>query len=153
MSKENPFDVSESTLKEIRELQNRKGGGMSDKDSKGELKPPPRIYLQWFCEEGEGPRKLESHEITWCHDKIYDDDLCYIRAGKPRPITPKEEWISVKREDLEKMISNLESGYKFISDQLGTEQSVEKWICSMNEKYLPSPPTKDQTEKDTNVQA
>lgn len=39
-----------------------------------EAKKPERIYLQW---DPEGP---ENADISWCDEKIHDDDLEFFRA-------------------------------------------------------------------------
>lgn len=39
-----------------------------------EAKKPERIYLQW---DPEGP---ENADISWCNDRINDDDLEFFRA-------------------------------------------------------------------------
>lgn len=44
-------------------------------------KPPLRIWLQ-VPEDWDG---IPTDDMTWCSDKINDTDICYIRAGKPRP--------------------------------------------------------------------
>ena len=43
------------------------------------FKAPDKIYLQITDDEGE-----HSDEITWCVDKINDDDVEYIRVNKQR---------------------------------------------------------------------
>lgn len=49
--------------------------------------PPARIWLQWY-QEGEGGYDEDDEfapapgDITWCGDRIYTDDICYVRAGK-----------------------------------------------------------------------
>lgn len=40
---------------------------------------PKRIYLQHDPEKDGGAFK-EGHEITWCTDKINDNDIEYVRA-------------------------------------------------------------------------
>jgi len=43
---------------------------------------PKRIYLQ-VDPKNEKPEDFnELTEVTWCQDKIFDTDICYIRAGK-----------------------------------------------------------------------
>ena len=42
---------------------------------------PYRIYLQVGEVEPDDDFK-ECAEVTWCEDKINDNDICYVRAGK-----------------------------------------------------------------------
>jgi len=71
----------------------------------------------------------EKDPCAWCEDA---DEIIKALEGK----------VVVDRVDLKKMFENLESGYKFISDQLGKEPTVEDWIFNMNERYLPKEPPK-----------
>jgi len=180
---------------------------MSDKDSRGELKPFP------FC--GHGALRFEEKNVL---DKIVfrvgcanpDSKKCAFTAVQTpqchrgidadkiwntRPITPKEEWISVEKglpEKLAQVFVKLESGHRgtaqhipaksvleedFISEDFTGDCSEydEKKDCYwVNEGWwethlegddetcwklhspvthwmpLPSPPTKDQTEKCNN---
>ena len=42
---------------------------------------PKRIYLQ-IDPENEKPEDFnELSEVTWCQDRIFETDICYIRAG------------------------------------------------------------------------
>ncbi len=41
--------------------------------------PPRIIYLQYFDEEGE-PHSL--NDVTWCQDRINENDLIYILRKK-----------------------------------------------------------------------
>ena len=50
-----------------------------------ELKPPDKIYLQYFNDDGE----LEV-EPTWCVDKINDNDIEYIRPTPQTGVTVEE---------------------------------------------------------------
>lgn len=47
---------------------------------KMKTKYPKLIYLQVGEQSGDG--KFDITEVTWCKDKINDNDICYIRAGK-----------------------------------------------------------------------
>ena len=46
---------------------------------------PKRIYLQWYGDgdpaDG-GPEIIVEDSLTWSHDKIFDADICFVRAGK-----------------------------------------------------------------------
>ncbi len=53
-------------------------------ESRGEMKPPERIWLQFYDEfDGE-----ESEDITWCVDHINETDVEYVRADLPSPVVP-----------------------------------------------------------------
>ena len=43
---------------------------------------PKRIYLQVGDIPTDDIDFKDLHEVSWCEDKINDNDLCYIRAGK-----------------------------------------------------------------------
>jgi hypothetical protein len=43
---------------------------------------PKRIYLQVGDIPTDDVDFKDLHEVSWCEDKINDNDLCYIRAGK-----------------------------------------------------------------------
>ena len=46
--------------------------------------PPKRIWLQvWGDAEPDDTPFEELVEVTWCEDKIYDHDFCYLRADVP----------------------------------------------------------------------
>ena len=104
---------------------------MKNKDSKGELKPS--IYL--IIDQLKGYHKFQQSRPEIAKR--------YLESAKEKMdrlagfITPKEEWISVKREDWEEIKSALYDdthGYYSCQDIL--------------DKYESSPPTKDQTEKE-----
>jgi hypothetical protein len=42
-------------------------------------KPPKRIWLQWFDEDG---HKQDGEEMTWCEDQIFDTDVEYQLVEK-----------------------------------------------------------------------
>jgi len=121
---------------------------MSDKDSKGELKPCPfcgETPIQYLANEDDG-------DFVRCNNikcTIYFDRIP-IAAWNTRPITPKEEWISVK-ERLPKeageqilMFDNDNGIYGVCSagylSRAWNDAEPTSWMP------LPSPP-KDQTEK------
>jgi hypothetical protein len=57
---------------------------MSGPESKPKL--PDVIYLQWYCDEDEGPDAIDE-DVTWCTEAIFGDDVRYIRDkryGKKR---------------------------------------------------------------------
>lgn len=42
--------------------------------------PPTVIYLQWNCEENDPSYgNPDPGDVTWCPDKIFSDDVRYIR--------------------------------------------------------------------------
>lgn len=41
-------------------------------------KPSNIIYLQWY-REGDGEPE-DASDVTWCKDKIFDDDIEYVKA-------------------------------------------------------------------------
>ena len=50
--------------------------------------PPQKIWLQWYGDSNDvsGIGYDQPEGVTWCADSMYQNDVCYIRAGKPTPI-------------------------------------------------------------------
>lgn len=53
---------------------------------------PKQIFLQWH---GDGPAEdsdVDDAHVTWCRDRVFDNDVEYIRAPQWRPISeaPKD---------------------------------------------------------------
>ena len=50
-------------------------------------KPPEQIWLQWYGEDDGNDIGFDRPEgPTFNTEKVYQSDVCYIRAGKPSPI-------------------------------------------------------------------
>lgn len=48
------------------------------------IKPPHRIFLQWYCEEHDSMWGDPSPgDVTWCPDPVFSDDLEYVLVSKP----------------------------------------------------------------------
>lgn len=96
---------------------------MSDKDSKG-------VWLEW--------ENLDALRFA-IQEKRYHTAETLVEAWihRTRP-APKEEWISVETTDLTYLITKLDRG----GSDTGKANALK-----LAEKYFPSPPTKDQTEK------
>ena len=46
--------------------------------------PPKKIYLQWYTGDPSAP--IDSYDaVTWCADKINDDDFEYILTAHTEP--------------------------------------------------------------------
>lgn len=136
---------------------------MSDKDSKGEAEFSPEIFPvtnglvksksqeKRLKAQGEGELKpcccgLTPRSFNDGHGDVYrkcTNKECYVYdepiwAGfwdADRPTTPKEEWISVKRVEF----------WQVCQLARQPDDKAEKFANKMMDKYLPSPPTKDQT--------
>ena len=63
-------------------------------------KPPDKIYLQF------------NHDLdgltTWCEDKIYDDDIEYIRKDSVEQLESENEQLKNKLEKLKEYIHHKE---------------------------------------------
>ena len=62
---------------------------------------PERIYLQIGEDTPHDCNFEELDEVTWCQDKISDNDIEYIRVKKVdhediRPIAPPDEDINIR---------------------------------------------------------
>jgi hypothetical protein len=57
---------------------------MSDDRMADPLKPPNRIYLQWLGEDSLSfaGDKVDTNEVTWCADKLWDTDLEYVLSPR-----------------------------------------------------------------------
>lgn len=70
-------------------------------------KPPARIYLQWVGDEDTGIGHNRPEGATWSGDKVFPDDVCYIRAGRATAELVEElnEW-KRRAEIAEKTLAN-----------------------------------------------
>jgi len=86
---------------------------MTDETNK---KPAPRrIWLQWY---GEDDGSYIGHDrpegVTFCEDRIYRSDICYVRAGKTASINAAEiEALRGRAEAAENRLAELEAAARW----------------------------------------
>lgn len=49
------------------------------------MKPPSHIWLQWYGDASPADHEYDERPegTTFSTEKVYEDDVCYVRAGKP----------------------------------------------------------------------
>lgn len=110
---------------ESSESQIKKGGKAFDQHSKAitalrerlaqpEQEPvawkdaPSKIYLQ-VCDESDCDQPFDSHiEVSWCHDKINDSDIAYIRADTA---PPQRKPLTIQERDAQRWRFLMENSY------------------------------------------
>ena len=67
-------------------------------------RPPEIIYLQWIGEDGV---KIDINEtqfdVTWCKDKINNNDIKYIRHNKYAQLRTHIKELEAENEQLKKI--------------------------------------------------
>jgi hypothetical protein len=79
---------------------------------------PKRIYLQVGDIPTDDLDFKDLHEVTWCEDKINDNDLCYIR--KRKCYTP-----AISKSDGCERVLSLVASIKAITEHLNQEARNE----------------------------
>lgn len=81
---------------------------------------PKRIWLQHDPENDGGPFN-EAHEVTWCADKINDNDIEYVRADLHRA---RCEEYRAKLRECERDAEKMRKG-EFICQRCGIRKDSE----------------------------
>jgi len=156
MSKKNPFDVSESTLQEIRELQT----------SKIELKPCPFCGAEVSIEKDTYGNFCISHGDSEndCFLGIrrdpWSDKGLLIQYWNARPITPKEEGKVLNKSEADligrvildigrgKPVRDFEKAFQIFKDHTHTKDETKKDGCHHKKVFskrmlMSDPPQQD----------